>query len=216
MTEPLEPTSELEPTTEAVPTAAVEVLPAAGAINAPVASPARPRLRWAIAAVATAAVVAGSALGVGVLSGAKSTSAVLPWAPADAILYAEVRADMPGDQRANLLAFLSKFPGFADQTSFDTKADDALDRLVKRLTNGKHDFSTEIKPWFGGQMGVSIEGTDPSSPGVLVVVSVRDATAAAAWLKSITPADASHQTYRGIDLVGSNSPSSEHAGAYGL
>jgi hypothetical protein len=141
---------------------------------------------------------------------------VLPWAPSDAVVYTEVRADLPGDQRANLLAFLSKFPGFADQTSFDAKADDGLNRLVKRLTDGKHDFSTEIKPWFGGQMGVSVEGTDPSSAGVLVVISVRDATAAAAWLKSITPVDASHQTYQGIDLVGSNSPSSEHAGAYGL
>src|SRR5450755_1779733 len=199
MTEPLEPTSELEPTTEAVPTAAVEGLPAAGAINAPVASPARRRLRWAIAAVATAVVVAGSALGVGVLSGAKATSAVLPWAPADAILYAEIRADMPGDQRANLLAFLSKFPGFADQTSFDAKADDGLDRLVKRLTDNKHDFSTEIKPWFGGQIGFSLDGTDATSPGVLVVASVSDPAKAASWLTSIAPSGATHETVAGID-----------------
>ena len=81
---------------------------------------------------------------------------------------------MPGDQRANLLAFLSKFPGFADQTNFDAKADDGLDRLVKRLTDNKHDFSTEIKPWFSGQIGVSVEADDPRRPAVLMVVSVRD------------------------------------------
>jgi Protein of unknown function (DUF3352) len=216
MTEPLEPTSELEPTTEAVPTAAVEGLPAAGAINTPVASPARRRLRWAIAAVATAVVVAGSALGVGVLSGAKSTSAVLPWAPADAILYAEVRADMPGDQRANLLAFLSKFPGFADQTSFDAKGDDGLDRLIKRMTDGKHDFSTEIKPWFSGQLGVSIEGTDPTAPGVLVVGSISDPVKAAAWLTSIAPVDATHATVAGVALTEFTSSGSKVTAAWGL
>src|SRR5664279_2040078 len=145
----------LEPTSEAVPTAAVELLSADGTLNAPLANPRRRRLRWTIAAVATAVVVAGSALGFAVLASARTSSAVLPWAPADAILYAEVRADLPGDQRANLLAFLSKFPGFADQTSFDAKADDGLNRLVKHLTNDKHDFSTEIKPWFGGQIALS-------------------------------------------------------------
>jgi hypothetical protein len=211
-----ESASQLEPTTDAVPTSAVAVLTAAGGANAPSTGRRRRSARWAIAAVVTAVVIVGSTLGFAVLSSARSTSQVLPWAPSDAVVYTEVRADLPGDQRANLLAFLSKFPGFADQTSFDAKADDALDRLVKRLTNGKHDFSTEIKPWFGGQMGVSIEGTDPSSPGVLVVVSVRDATAAAAWLTSITPADASHQTYQGIDLVGPASPAPQDEAAYGL
>lgn len=210
-----EPVSQLEPTTDAVPTAALEVLPGAGTANAPIVGPRRRRLRWAIAAVVTAVVIGGSALGFAVLSSARSTSQVLPWAPSDAVMYTEVRADLPGDQRANLLAFLSKFPGFADQTSFDVKADDGLNRVVKRLTDGKHDFSTEIKPWFGGQVGVSVEGTNPSSPGILVVVSVRDVTAAAAWLKSITPADASHQTYKGVDLVGPAASSSPPA-AYGL
>lgn len=210
-----EPVSQLEPTTDAVPTSALEVLPADGAANAPIASPRRRRLRWAIAAVVTAVVIAGSALGFAVLSSARSSSTVLPWAPSDALVYTEIRADMPGDQRANLLAFLSKFPGFADQTSFDAKADDGLNRLVRRLTDGKHDFSTEIKPWFGGQVGVSVAGTNPSSPGVLVVVSVRDTAAAATWLKSITPADASHETYQGVDLVGPAVASSP-AAAYGL
>jgi hypothetical protein len=211
-----EPVSQLEPTTDVVPTAAVEVLPAAGAANAPIVSPGRRRLRWAIAAVATAVVIAGSALGFAVLSSAKSTSQVLPWAPSDALVYAEVRADLPGDQRANLLAFLSKFPGFADQTSFDAKADDGLNRLIRRMTDGKHDFSTEIKPWFGGQIGVSVEGTDPSSPGVLVVVSVRDTAAATTWLKSVAPADATHETVAGIDLTETAGASAKSSGAWAI
>jgi hypothetical protein len=213
VTEPIEPTSNLEPTTEAVPTAAVEVLPP---LNAPIVKPARRPLRWAVAAVATVVVLAGSVLGVAVLSSAKSSSAVLPWAPADALVYAEIRADMPGDQRANLLAFLSKFPGFADQTSFDAKADDGLDRLVKRLTDNKHDFSTEIKPWFGGQIGFSVDGTDATSPGVLMVASVSDPAKAASWLTSIAPSGVTHETVAGIDLTEKAGASAKTTAAWGI
>ena len=195
-----ESASVLEPTTEAVPTSAVEVQPLVPA-NAPVGSAKRRRLRWALAAVATAFIVAASAVGFSVLSSAKSSSAVLPWAPSDAIVYAEIRADMPGDQRANLLAFLSKFPGFADQTNFDAKADDGLDKLVKKLSDGKADFSTDIKPWFGGQLGVSVSGSDLTNPGVLVVGSLSDPVAAGTWLKTFDPSTASHETVNGIDIT---------------
>jgi hypothetical protein len=200
MTEPLGP-GVLEPTNEAVPTTAVEVLDGAPG-NGPLAPPRRARrLRWAFAAVFAVVVLVAGALSFAVLAGGSSTSAVLAWAPSDALVYTELRADMPGDQRANLLAFLSHFPGFADQTNFDAKADDGLNKLVQRLTNGKHDFSTEIKPWFSGQLGVSVEVGDPTSPAVLLVASVRDSAAAATWLKSIAPADVTHETAGGIDLT---------------
>jgi hypothetical protein len=200
MTEPLGP-GVLEPTSEAVPTTAVEVLDGA-ADNGPVAPPRRARrLRWAFATVFAVVVLAAGALSFAALAGGSSTSAVVAWAPSDAVAYTELRADMPGDQRANLLAFLSHFPGFADQTNFDAKADDGLNKLVQRLTNSKHDFSTEIKPWFSGQLGVSVEAGDASSPAVLLVASVRDSAAAATWLKSIAPAGATHETAGGVDLT---------------
>jgi hypothetical protein len=200
MTEPLGP-GVLEPTTEAVPTTAVEVLDGTPG-NGPVAPPHRARrLRWAFAAVFAVVVLAAGALSFAALAGGSSTSAVVAWAPSDAVAYTELRADMPGDQRANLLAFLSHFPGFADQTNFDAKADDGLNKLVQRLTNSKHDFSTEIKPWFSGQLGVSVEAGDASSPAVLLVASVRDSGAAATWLKSIAPAGATHETAGGVDLT---------------
>jgi hypothetical protein len=213
VTEPFEPTSDLEPTREGVPTAAVEIVPP---INSPIVKPARRSLRWALAAVATAVVLVGSAVGVAVLSSARSTSAVLPWAPADAVVYAEIRADMPGDQRANLLAFLSKFPGFADQTSFDAKADDGLDRLVKRLTDNKHDFSTEIKPWFGGQIGFSVNGSDGASPGVLMVASLSNPAKATSWLATVAPSGATHETVGGIDLTEVAGASAKTTGAWGV
>ncbi|HLY12807.1 MAG TPA: DUF3352 domain-containing protein, partial [Candidatus Limnocylindrales bacterium] len=173
-------------------------------------------LRWAIAAVATAVVVAASALGFSALSSAKSSSAVLPWAPSDAIVYAEIRADMPGDQRANLLAFLSRFPGFADQTNFDAKADDGLDKLVKKLSDGKDDFSTDIKPWFGGQLGISVDGSDLTKPGVLVVGSLRDPIAAGTWLKTLEPSGATHETVGGIDVTEGGGDSSTTKAAWAI
>lgn len=199
MTEPTGP-GVLEPTSETVPTTTVEIV-GPDTANSPVAAPRQAhRLRWALAAVGVAAVLGLGAIGFAVVASGTSPSSVLPWAPSDAVVYGEVRADMPGAQRANLLAFLSKFPGFADQTNFDAKADDGLDRLVKHMTDNKHDFSTEIKPWFSGQLGVSVEATDPSAPGILDVASVRDSTKAAAWLASVTPTNWTHEV-EGLDLA---------------
>ena len=39
-----------------------------------------------------------------------------------------------------------------------TKVDETLDRLVDKASDGKHDWSKEIKPWFGGQVAVSASG----------------------------------------------------------
>ena len=73
----------------------------------------------------------------------------------DSIMYGEVRLDLPGDQRAAVGAFLSKFPGFADQAALDTKLDEILDRLVGDATNGSRP-SADIKPWFDGELAFSV------------------------------------------------------------
>ena len=202
-----EPLSVLESTSERVPTEAVEVV-GGGPANAPVAPPNRARrLRLALAAVGASVVILVGAAGFTIVASASAPSAVLAWAPADTVVYTEVRADMPGDQRANLLAFLAHFPGFADQTSFDAKADEGLDRLVKRMTDNKHDFSTEIKPWFSGQLGISIESFASAAPAALLVASVRDPQAATAWLSSIAPAGVSHESVGGLQVTELAGPS---------
>ena len=202
-----EPLSVLEPTSERVPTEAVEVV-GGGPANAPVAPPNRARrLRLALAAVGASLVILVGAAGFTIVASGSAPSAVLAWAPADTVEYTEIRADMPGDQRANLIAFLAHFPGFADQTSFDAKADDGLDRLVKRMTDNKHDFSTEIKPWFSGQLGISVESFDSDAPAALLVASVRDPQAATAWLSSIAPAGVSHESVGGILVTEMAEPS---------
>ena len=101
-------------------------------------------------------VVALSAAGLFALVGTSSNAVVAAWTPADAVVYVEVRGDLPGDQRQNLGRFLAHFPGFADQASLETKLDETLDKLVNKASDGKHDWTKEIKPWFGGQVAVSM------------------------------------------------------------
>src|SRR5207342_2598447 len=125
------------------PTAPVQAVP----------PPKRPsRARWAIAGLIALIVVALSGAGLYALVGASNSSLVSAWAPADSVAYVEIRADLPGDQRQNLGRFLAHFPGFADQSTLETKLDQTLDRLVDKASDGKRNWSKEIKPWFGGQI----------------------------------------------------------------
>ena len=76
--------------------------------------------------------------------------------PTDSVAYGELRLDLPGDQRQNVGAFLSKFPGFADQAALDTKLDEVLDRLVGEGSQNKQSYTKDVKPWFGGQLGFAM------------------------------------------------------------
>ena len=148
----------LEPTDVTAPVEAVAPV-------VPLQAPRRgARTRWAIAAVAALLIVAVSAAGLFALVGASAGSTVAKWAPADSLAFVEVRGDLPGDQRQNLGRFLAHFPGFADQSTLDQKLDETFDRLVGRVSDGKGDWTKQIKPWFGGQVGVAVS-TVPSSGG---------------------------------------------------
>lgn len=169
------------------------------------------RARWAIAAGIALLVVALSGIGLYALVGAASSSVVASWSPADALVYAEVRGDLPGDQRQNLGRFLAHFPGFADQSTLDTKIDETLDRLVDKASDGKRNWSKEIKPWFGGQVAVSLSSlpqvTAGGSPGsmddlrFLLVATQKDPAAAIAWLKSLSSDPSTEQVYNGVALT---------------
>src|SRR5215210_2207104 len=81
--------------------------------------------RWLIAAVATLLVL-GLVVAVILLAGRRSTGASIgpDYAPANSQAYAEVRLDLPGDQRDAVVAFMSRFPGFADPSTFEQKVND--------------------------------------------------------------------------------------------
>jgi hypothetical protein len=125
---------------------------------APVASKPKGRnpIRW-VAALLVVALVVVAGLGATLLltSSTSGTSAVLGYVPADSILYAEARLDLPGNQRAEVAKTLSAFPGFADQAALNTKMGEVFDKILKAATKDKHDYQTEIAPWFGGQIAVA-------------------------------------------------------------
>ncbi len=202
----------LEPTPSVFEPAPSVFEPAAvtASLTAPVdvrPSPRPSRARWAVAGLIALLIVAMSAAGLIALAGASGSSQVAAWAPTDSIVYVEVRGDLPGDQRQNLGSFLAHFPGFADQSTLDTKLDEALDRLVGKASNDKHDWTKEIKPWFGGQVGVSVSGlptgttADATSVRALLVASQKDPAAAIAWLKSLGTGTTRDESYKNVTLT---------------
>lgn len=165
---------------------------------APVSTTAQPvqpsrggRVRWAMALLITVVIVGIGAVAALLLTGQSAPSSVVGYAPADSIMYAELRLDLPGDQRQELGQFLSNFPGFQDQANMPAKVDEVLDRVVLALSSNQQDFTTHIKPWFGGELGFSFSNLpvtatqDMKDVRFLVLISVTDASKARAWLDGV-------------------------------
>ncbi len=199
MTEPT--IQEIEPTRSGSAAAATPVSRPAGRIG----------LRWAIALVVVAVVVSASAAGAWFLAGRSGAATLAGWMPADTVAYGEVRLDLPGDQRQQLGNFLAHFPGFADQSILDDKLAETWDRLIRQATDGRHDFSSEIRPWFGGEIAAgvvklpepSVDGSTHDASG-LVAIASKDDAAALAWLKKVSTEGSSAirtETYAGGDLL---------------
>lgn len=210
-----------EPAAAAAPAAAV--LP-------PEAAPGGSRYRWAIALGVVALVVVATALAISLFTGRAANAVVLGYVPNDSIMYGEARLDLPGDQRAAVGGFLSRFPGFADQSAMETKVDEVLDRLVGGATDGDQVFSADIKPWFGGELAFSVgalpdpselstpDATPMTDARFLVLVSVKDETAAKAWFDSViasSGATSSTETYGGASIT-LFAGEDEQQGAYAL
>ena len=219
------PTAPLTPanqTTSTPPAFEHEVAWASGPVPAsPVVPPAKAprrggRVRWAVSLAVVAVVVLASAAVAALVTGQSSTSTVLGYVPADSTVYAEVRLDLPGDQRAATGEFLSKFPGFADQAALDSKLDEVLDQVVKDATNNEQSYTTDIKPWFDGELAFSVGPLPPAAdlvkggPSVfgtsraLALLSIKDQALAQAWFDAAiakTGAKTHTETYNGATLT---------------
>ena len=134
--------------------------------------------------------------------------------------------DLPGDQRQAVGKFLSHFPGFADQASLDSKLDEVLDRLVSDASNGKQTFTTNIKPWFDGELAFSVGPLpDPKtmmsnptagmgSGNALALLSVKDEALARAWFEDAfkqAGATTTKETYAGVELTIFGAPAAQKA-----
>lgn len=207
-------TASPEPMTPATYEPAVRWAPAE-----PVVRPSTPRKggrgRWAVTIVVVALVIAATAAIAALLTGSSPTATVLGYVPEQTIMYGEVRLDLPGDQRRAVGEFLSTFPGFADQAALDTKLDEVLDDLIKDLSKGNQTYTTDIKPWFGGELAFSVGPLPPAAPMVddpsamdkvrfLVLLSIKDGPGAQAWFQAAllkSGVTTTSETYQGVTLT---------------
>jgi hypothetical protein len=180
------------------------------------------RLRWGVALFVVAVVAAASSAAFFILSGGAAASPMLAFAPSGSVTYAEMRGDLPGDQRQQLGTFLSGFPGFADQTNLDDKLTETLDRIIRAASDGKHSYASEIKPWWGGAVAVDVPALPdtPSQPDAFRgagYLTVTDAAKAQAWLKEqLGATSTTSETYDGIQLTVAVVGSSPLRAAYGV
>ena len=167
----------------------------------------RNRLRWGVALLVVALVAAATSAAFYLLSGQAAASPMLAFAPSGSVVYVEMRGDLPGDQHQQLGAFLSAFPGFADQTNLDDKLTETLDRIVRMASDGKHSYSSEIKPWWAGAVAIDVPALPDSvaQSGAFRVagyLTVTDGAKAQAWLKEqLGHASTSIETYDGVQLT---------------
>jgi hypothetical protein len=117
--------------------------------------PARPHaLRWVVAVLVTIAMlVVTTGLAVFAQSG---TSGGPVFAPATTVAYAELRLDLPGDQRDQLVELLGHLPGFADPAAFDTKVNELLDQVVSEASGGGATWTADIEPWSNRQLAIAL------------------------------------------------------------
>ena len=180
----------------------VELAPAGGSLA--VATPGPSRRRWIIAAVITAAVLAGSVVLAGLLAG-RSTPEVLRYVSPDAFIVFEFRPELPGDQRAKVGELLSHFPGFKDQSTLEQKIDESFDLIVNRLSNGETNYRADVKPYLGGPAVFAVSGfqnDDRGNPPFLLVMTT-DGTADCQFPDDVR----SHtEAYEGLEVHVADTP----------
>jgi hypothetical protein len=159
-------------------------------------------VRWLIAGLATILVL-GAVVALILVYGLRpaAVSALPEYAPANSALYAELRLDLPGDQRFKVVEFMSKFPGFADPSTFEQKITDSLDQLLLSTGTG-FSWTQDIEPWFGGQIAVfgSIGGERMTVPTFTAVLSVKDRTRLDQLITARTGGVTSGHYYRDIPV----------------
>ena len=182
-------------------------------MSTPAATPSHGRRghwRWAIALVATAAlVVSGSGLVVFAQSGAGESQGPV-FVPADTAVYVEARLDMPAGQDEALAQMLTAFPGFADAGSFDLKVDELLSGLAGEMGLETTDADL-IGDVLTGEMGLAVGDLGPAmmsgdDPVVLFGLAVADPTLAAEMLASMT-GDAAEEMYGDTAITSDDSAS---------
>ena len=235
--EPTDPTVDSTPGAERAPIS--EATPVS-----PVSPPPPPVKRkksllfWGLIGVAAGVVVFLAALALASYGQSASSAGLRGYLPANTVAYFEARADLPGDQRANLEAIAAKFPALAG-TTLGARSEQLLDQM---LTSSKTSFSKDIEPWLSGSFGLAITdealgsmdqvATDISAAGsgtsgaagaalaksasslkngVLLLAADKNDKLAGAWLNQQSGGSGQTQTYAGTTITVSGDSSSQLA-----
>jgi hypothetical protein len=132
--------------------------------------------RWLVAGLVTIVAAGALVVGLSVLAG-RPVPEVRRWIPAEAFAVAELRPELPGDQRARLGTLLAHFPGFRDQSLLDRKLDEAAERLLAGASGGALSYTRDIEPWLAGPLAVaSLPGVGPAEMPAWLLVATTDGT----------------------------------------
>ena len=146
------------------------------------------RPRWLVPLTAAVVVVLAVTM-VGawalstVLTGAPDAARTgYAYVPATATIVAEARLDLPAGQKEQLGTFLSRFPGFGDASTVESRLVDALDEAVMAATQGRSNYSDDVQPFFSGWVigALSYRAAAPMAVSPLIVFGVSDRQAAEA------------------------------------
>jgi len=203
LTRPIEPQSVTEP---AAPAEAAT--PAAGTEPVVKAGSSGPsRMRWAVG-IGVAALAVAVAIGAYIVLGSRPMPEALKYIPGDAVVVAEVRMDLPGDQLQKLGNLLAHFPGFADQSTLSAKIDESLSRLVRQGGDSEIDYVRDIKPWLSGPAFIAFSppATGGSGQGSMDRGVVSATTTGTVTCDTpLRGQTVTKETYRGLELsIGSS------------
>lgn len=147
---------------------------------------------------------------------ASATEAAYRYVPDDAVYAIELRVDMPGDQREELVDFATGLPGLEGEMAIFEQITDALDDGLREIAGDDADYARDVAPWFEEWIVMAApapaEGQDASAG--LLLLGVRDRAAAEEALPRLRgDADWSAQEYRGSSIWTTDEPR-EGLGAY--
>lgn len=154
--------------------------------------------RLVIALTSLLALAGAATVGISLFLAGAGADQAARLAPADTALYVNILLQPASGQRAQLAELTSRLPGFADASSLDAKIGQVAQNL---LSQAGVDYSDQIEPWLGDQVGLALgaEGLMAGEPSGVVLVAVRDEEAAATALADLVP-DAESRTYEGVEL----------------
>jgi hypothetical protein len=162
------------------------------------------RLRWAVGLGVAGAAVAAIVVAV-IVFGSRPTPPALTYIPAGAVMVAEVRPDLPGDQLQKFGNLLAHFPGFADQSTLPDKLDETFAQLFSQGSEGNVDYRADIKPWLSGPAFLAL--MPPSDSAADDPMAFRHGVASLTTTGTVTcetlfkDVAVTHETYQGADLL---------------